>query len=202
MSIDSQLDFAGLVQAPIMVRVLFCLALLIAVQVVGYWWYLEGKLLTLEQLRQQERTLKTSIISQTKELSRLPALTRQVSQLKRLERKSHQQLLQTHQSSQILQAVDQFAKQHQLSLTHMDWGARHQQIDFDILPLNIELSGYYHDIARFTQKLTHLPQLIHVTEMEFERSRDTSQTVKVTLRAQLYQTVSELSAARHQRGAR
>lgn len=202
MSIDSQLDFAGLAQAPIMVRMLFCLALLMVVQVIGYWWYLEGKLLTLEQLRQQEATLKKSIISQTKELSHLPALTHQVNQLKRLERNSHLQLLQSHQTSQILQAVDQFAKQHQLSLTHMDWGTRHPQIDFDLLPLNIELSGHYHDIARFTQKLTSLPQLIHVTEMEFSRTGDTNQPVKVKLRAQLYQTVNELNAAKRQRGTR
>lgn len=195
MRIDSQIDFAYLAQAPMMVRLLCCLALLMALQATGYLWYLDGKLLTLEQLRQQEMTLKASIVNQTQKLSLLPALTQHISQLKRLEKQSLQQLVQPHQSSQILQAINQLAKHHHLSLRHIDWGQRHQQASYYLLPLNIELAGSYHDIARFIQQIATLPQLIHISEMAFGRSGVTTQPVNVTLRAQLYQASSEFSSA-------
>ncbi|GAL15065.1 type IV pilus biogenesis protein PilO [Vibrio astriarenae] len=60
------------------------------------------------------------------------------------------------------------------------------------MPLNIELTGHYHDIGAFSQAIAQLPRIIHFDDVDWQRVSQESSTLHFRVRAYTYQFKPEV----------
>lgn len=153
----------------------------------GYVLLLKPQLAHLEQLRQQEHTLKTTIDTARQMVKQLSQYRLMLAQENAREQAFSSRLLSQGEMSALLQAINQQGHQQQISFVHLDWGEPKLQSDFVELPLMLELSGNYHQIARFSQGLAAIPHWVHVKDFTLWRSHVEGQQVSMRISGTSYQ---------------
>ncbi|KJY82646.1 fimbrial protein [Vibrio galatheae] len=189
----SDLDVEEISQWPLLFQLTLVIALVLALQAVGYWFYLQPKLNELNQLKQQEQQSKTSTLIAINKTMSLPRLEAKIEQLTLRYDHLIGQFPQQKELAKVLAAVNRLALSHTLSVTRIDWGDKQQQGLLYKLPLNIELTGSYHDIGAFCAAIAALPRMINFTQVGWQRVNPDSNTIKLTVRAYTYQFKSELT---------
>ncbi len=165
--------------------ILFLVALLI--QGLGYWFYLVPKQDSLDALIEQEQTLKSTVLIKAHKAATLPQLKAQLDELSDRYDYLLQQLPEQKELATMLAAVNELGIKHQLNFTRMDWGEKEQQAFLSRLPLNLELTGQYHNIGQFSQAIAQLPRIIYFEHANWQRSTEDSQELSVKVRAFTYQ---------------
>lgn len=161
--------------------------LFIAIQVVGYCFYLLPKQEQVETMVAKEQELKTELKIKADKAARLPLFTAQMEQISQQYRHLLQQLPEQNELANILASVNEFGIQHQLVISRIEWDNKeHLQFLYRI-PLSIELAGNYHDIAMFSQAIAQLPRIIYFEHVDWQRSREDSKLLNVNIQAYTYQ---------------
>ncbi|WP_154804865.1 type IV pilus inner membrane component PilO, partial [Vibrio cholerae] len=92
----------------------------------------------------------------------------------------------------MLASVNQLGLDSSLTFTRIDWGERESQEFLYRLPLNIELTGSYHDIGDFSQAIAKLPRIINFDDVDWQRVSQESSTLHFRVRAYTYQFKQEV----------
>ncbi|MCF7353599.1 type 4a pilus biogenesis protein PilO [Vibrio sp. CK2-1] len=182
-----ELDFEDMPEWPLLPQLLAIGALVIVLQVVGAWFYLSPQQDELEQIRQQEVTLKSSIRIKAAKVAALPQLQAQLDELNTRYQYLLKQLPVQKELASMLSSVNDIGIKNDLSFTRVDWGEKQVQEFLYRLPLNIELTGAYNDIAQFSEAVAKLPRIISLHNVEWQRVSQESSTLHFRVRAYTYQ---------------
>ncbi|WP_417884061.1 type 4a pilus biogenesis protein PilO [Vibrio rumoiensis] len=181
------LDFEDMPEWPLLPQLLMIGALIIVLQVVGAWFYLSPQNDELEQIRQQEVTLKSSIRIKAAKVAALPQLQVQLDELNTRYQYLLKQLPVQKELASMLSSVNDIGIKNDLSFTRVDWGEKQVQEFLYRLPLNIELTGDYNDIGHFSEAIAKLPRIISLHNVEWQRVSQESSTLHFRVRAYTYQ---------------
>lgn len=138
-------------------------------------------------LIQQEETLKVALRIKANKVAALPQLQSQLDELTTRYELLLQQLPAQKELATMLASVNELGIDNKLTFTRIDWGEKQSDHFLYQLPLNIELTGDFHDIGRFSQAIATLPRIITFQDVTWQRVSQESETLHFRVRAHTYQ---------------
>lgn len=185
------LDIDELLEWPLNAQLMVIILLMVAIQVIGYGMYLLPKQEVLEGLKQQESSLKSMVRIKANKVAALPQLQTQLDELTERYDFLLRQLPAQQELASLLASVNELGLENGLTFTRIDWGEKQPQAFLYRLPLNIELTGNYHNIGDFSQAIATLPRIINVDDVDWQRVSQESGTLHFRVRAYTYQFKAE-----------
>ncbi|MFH4620739.1 type IV pilus inner membrane component PilO [Vibrio furnissii] len=178
---------------PLLAQLVALVLLVLVLQGAGYWFYLQPKQDTLAAHKQQEQTLKSTIRIKASKVATLPKLKIQLDELAQRYDFLLRQLPVQKELASMLASVNELGLDNSLTFTRIDWGEKQNQQFLYRLPLNIELTGNYHDIGDFSEAIARLPRIINFDDVDWQRVSQESSTLHFRVRAYTYQFKPEVS---------
>ncbi|EKO3373948.1 type 4a pilus biogenesis protein PilO [Vibrio fluvialis] len=188
-----KLELDEIAEWPLLPQLAVLLLLVLALQGAGYWLYLLPKQDALEGLKQQEQTLKSTIRIKASKVATLPKLKTQLDELTERYDFLLRQLPVQKELASMLASVNELGLENTLTFTRIDWGEKQNQEFLYRLPLNIELTGNYHNIGDFSEAIARLPRIINFDDVDWQRVSQESSTLHFRVRAYTYQFKPEVS---------
>ena len=185
LDIDEITDWSILPQAAVVVL------LMLIIQGFGYWFYLKPETEVLQRMVTEEQTLKISARIKATKVAALPQLQSQLDELTQRYEFLLKQLPVQKELATMLASVNELGIQSKLTFTRIDWGEKQTKDFLYQLPLNIELTGDYHDIGEFSEAIARLPRIISFTDVTWHRVSMESSTLHFRVKANTYQFKSE-----------
>lgn len=189
-----ELDMDEITEWPLVAQSLVLLVLILVLQGVGAWFYWVPQNEDLQQLKQQEQTLKSALHIKANKVAVLPMLQSQLTELTSRYDYLLQQLPVQKELASMLASVNELGLDHDLTFTRIDWGEKQNQDFLYRLPLNIELTGSYHDIGDFAEAIAKLPRIISFDDVDWQRVSQESSTLHFRVRAYTYQFKPEVKS--------
>lgn len=186
------LDIDEITEWPILPQILVVVLLMLVIQGFGVWFYIMPQQETLERLKQKEQTLKATLQIKANKVATLPKLQSQVDELTSRYDYLLQQLPVQKELASMLAAVNELGIDNALTFTRIDWGEKQNKQFLFRLPLNIELTGDYHDIGDFSAAIAKLPRIISFDDVSWQRVSQESSTLHFRVRAYTYQFKPEV----------
>ncbi|MDE1514997.1 type 4a pilus biogenesis protein PilO [Vibrio sp. dsl-7] len=187
-----ELELDEITEWPLLPQLLAILLLMLLVQGAGYWFYLMPQQDQINALKQEEQTVKATLRIKANKVAALPQIQAQLDELKQRYDFLLRQLPVQKELASMLASVNQLGLDNSLTFTRIDWGERQNQAFLYRLPLNIELTGNYHDIGDFSQAIAQLPRIIHFDDIDWQRVSQESSTLHFRVRAYTYQFKPEV----------
>lgn len=181
------LEMDEIAEWPLIPQLLAISLLILLLQGVGYWFYLVPKEERLNDLIQQEETLKVALRIKANKVAALPQLQSQLDELTTRYELLLQQLPAQKELATMLASINELGIDNKLTFTRIDWGEKQSDHFLYQLPLNIELTGDFHDIGRFSQAIATLPRIITFQDVTWQRVSQESETLHFRVRAHTYQ---------------
>ncbi|MFS1462255.1 type 4a pilus biogenesis protein PilO [Vibrio lentus] len=186
------LDVDEITEWPLLPQLAVVLLLMILIQGVGVWLYIMPMEDELQQLKQQEQTLKATLRIKANKVAALPKLQSQLDELTSRYDYLLEQLPVQKELASMLASVNELGLDNALTFTRIDWGQKQNKEFLYRLPLNIELTGDYHEIGDFSAAIAKLPRIISFDDVNWQRVSQESSTLHFRVRAYTYQFKSEV----------
>lgn len=187
------LDVDEITEWPLLPQLLVILVLMVLIQGVGTWLYVLPLDDELQQMKQQEQTLKTTLRIKANKVAALPKLQSQLDELTIRYDYLLEQLPVQKELASMLASVNELGLDNSLNFTRIDWGQKQNKEFLYRLPLNIELTGDYHEIGDFSAAIAKLPRIISFDDVNWQRVSQESSTLHFRVRAYTYQFKSEVN---------
>lgn len=187
-----ELELDEISEWPLLPQLLVILLIMLLIQGAGYWFYLMPKQDEIALLKQEEETVKATLRIKANKVAVLPQIQAQLDELKERYDFLLRQLPVQKELASMLASVSQLGLDSSLTFTRIDWGERESQEFLYRLPLNIELTGSYHDIGDFSQAIAKLPRIINFDDVDWQRVSQESSTLHFRVRAYTYQFKQEV----------
>ncbi|MGR5237871.1 type 4a pilus biogenesis protein PilO [Vibrio alfacsensis] len=172
---------------PLVPQLVVILLMVLLIQGLGYWFYLKPEEQRLNTLIQEEQTLKVALRIKANKVAALPQLQSQLDELTTRYGQLLQQLPAQKELATMLASVNELGIDNKLTFTSIEWGDKQSEHFLYRLPLNIELTGDFHDIGRFSQAIATLPRIITFKDVTWQRVSQESETLHFRVRANTYQ---------------
>ena len=186
------LDIDEITEWPLLPQMLVIVLLMLVIQGFGAWFYVMPLNDELEQMKQQEQTLKTTLRIKANKVATLPALQNQLDELTSRYDYLLEQLPVQKELASMLASVNELGLDNNLTFTRIDWGAKENKAFLYRLPLNIELTGDYHEIGDFSAAIAKLPRIISFDDVTWQRVSQESSTLHFRVRTYTYQFKAEV----------
>ncbi|EGQ8443455.1 fimbrial protein [Vibrio cholerae] len=187
-----ELELDEISEWPLLPQLVVILLIMLLIQGAGYWFYLMPKQDEISLLKQEEETVKATLRIKANKVAVLPQIQAQLDELKERYDFLLRQLPVQKELASMLASVNQLGLDSSLTFTRIDWGERESQEFLYRLPLNIELTGSYHDIGDFSQAIAKLPRIINFDDVDWQRVSQESSTLHFRVRAYTYQFKQEV----------
>ncbi|MEG7596320.1 type 4a pilus biogenesis protein PilO [Vibrio cholerae] len=187
-----ELELDEISEWPMLPQLVVILLIMLLIQGAGYWFYLMPKQDEIALLKQEEETVKATLRIKANKVAVLPQIQAQLDELKERYDFLLRQLPVQKELASMLASVNQLGIDSSLTFTRIDWGERESQEFLYRLPLNIELTGSYHDIGDFSQAIAKLPRIINFDDVDWQRVSQESSTLHFRVRAYTYQFKQEV----------
>ncbi|EGQ7790557.1 type 4a pilus biogenesis protein PilO [Vibrio cholerae] len=187
-----ELELDEISEWPLLPQLVVILFIMLLIQGAGYWFYLMPKQDEIALLKQEEETVKATLRIKANKVAVLPQIQAQLDELKERYDFLLRQLPVQKELASMLASVNQLGLDSSLTFTRIDWGERESQEFLYRLPLNIELTGSYHDIGDFSQAIAKLPRIINFDDVDWQRVSQESSTLHFRVRAYTYQFKQEV----------
>ncbi|HFG2056628.1 fimbrial protein [Vibrio cholerae] len=187
-----ELELDEISEWPLLPQLVVILLIMLLIQGAGYWFYLMPKQDEIALLKQEEETVKATLRIKANKVTVLPQIQAQLDELKERYDFLLRQLPVQKELASMLASVNQLGLDSSLTFTRIDWGERESQEFLYRLPLNIELTGSYHDIGDFSQAIAKLPRIINFDDVDWQRVSQESSTLHFRVRAYTYQFKQEV----------
>lgn len=181
------LEMDEIAEWPLVPQLVVLLMLVLLIQCFGYWFYLKPEQARLDNLIQEEQTLKVALRIKANKVAALPQLQSQLDELTTRYELLLQQLPAQKELATMLASVNELGIDNKLTFTRIDWGEKQSEHFLYRLPLNIELTGDFHDIGRFSQAIATLPRIITFKDVTWQRVSQESETLHFRVKANTYQ---------------
>lgn len=186
------LDMDEMAEWPLLPQLLVIVLLMLIIQGVGAWFYLMPQNEQLQSLKQQEEVLKSTLRIKASKAATLPQLQAQLDELTERYDFLLRQLPVQKELASMLASVNELGLDNALTFTRIDWGEKQNKEFLYRLPLNIELTGNYHDIGDFSEAIAKLPRIINFDDVDWQRVSQESSTLHFRVRAYTYQFKQEV----------
>ncbi|MUK37073.1 type 4a pilus biogenesis protein PilO [Aliivibrio fischeri] len=182
-----ELDLDEITEWPIIPQLLVILLLCLCIQGAGYWFWLQPIQESIKQSKLDEISLKATVKYKYNQVAAMPKMKDQLNELNLRYEFLSQQLPAQKELASMLSGINQVGIQNKLTFTRIDWGVKQNKTFLYKLPLNIELTGQYHDIGSFSEAMADLPRIVSLENIDIQRVSKESSTLHFRVMAYTYQ---------------
>lgn len=184
-------DMEELAHAPRSYQLLIIILLNLMIQASGYRSYLIPKLAQKSRLASEQQEMQFSITKSIEVLVGMSQVRIESQKLAEQTKRISLPFLSQPDMADFVATVSQLGRNRMLTFTRIEVQAENKSDLFNRSPIVIELSGSYFDISAFIGDLARLPQVMVVEQLYWQRSGESSNQLKLRLRAGLYQLLVE-----------
>ncbi len=187
-SIDlSDLDMNNLGSWPAAVKVIAAALLMVLVLGGGYYFYLSDMLLSLDQEKAQEETLKQQFSSKAFQAANLEAYKAQMVEMEASFGALLRQLPSDTEVPGLLEDITRTGLGSGLEFEEIKLQPEVTQQFYIELPIQIKVVGSYHDLATFVSGVASLPRIVTLHDFEIKpESAGSSSKLRMSILAKTY----------------
>ncbi len=171
---------------PVLVKAAAVLAVCLAVLGAGYWFVTQHQLEELEQARQKEVELKDAFKAKQLKAVNLDAYKQQMADMERSFGAMLRQLPSKTEVAELLVDVSQAGLANGLEFELFKPQAEQPAEFYFELPINIKVTGRYHDFGAFVSDVAALPRIVTLHDIKIS-AKDKKLTMSTTAKTYRYQ---------------
>ncbi|HEU5435929.1 MAG TPA: type 4a pilus biogenesis protein PilO [Telluria sp.] len=157
---------------PLAPRVLCAIGVMAAVIGLGYWFYWSNQFEEQENLAAKELTLREQYKTKMAQAINLDALTAQKQQVDQYVERLQKQLPNKAEMAALLSDINQAGVGRGLQFDLFRPGAVVVRDYYAEQPIDIKVSGRYHDIGAFASDMANLPRIVTLNNMSLTTGKD------------------------------
>lgn len=169
-------DLNGLppAQWPIIPRMMCALGVVVAVMAVGWYFYWSTQLEDLDRAAAEEVSLKEAYKSKIQQAVNLEGLRKQREQVNEYVAALEKQLPSKAEMDALLSDINQAGLGRGLQFQLFKPGQVVVKDYYAELPIDIKITGSYHDIGAFTSDIANLPRIVTLNKLNLVSGKDSN----------------------------
>ncbi len=183
-------------QWPLAPRALMALGTSLAVVAVGWFLYWDGQWQELEVGAREEAKLKEEYKFKLGQAINLPALRKQKEQVGEYVATLEKQLPSKAEMDALLQDISSAGQGRGLQFELFKPGQVLVKEYYAELPIDIRITGSYHDIGGFTGDIANLPRIVTINNVSLTAGKDNMLTMEAVAKTFRYLDKDEVAAQR------
>jgi len=150
---------------PVLPRLATTGGIVLVVLLLGYFFYWSDELSTLQSLQSEELTLKTQYKAKLTQAVNLEPLRKQKEQVSQYVLRLEKQLPSKSEMDALLSDINQAGVGRGLQFELFKPGKATVKDYYAELPIEIKITGNYHDLGQFTSDIASLPRIVTLNEL-------------------------------------
>ena len=183
-------------QWPLLPRVLCGVGVLLAVLALGWYFYWDGQLEELGMGEQEEQRLREAYKSKVQQAVNLDALRKQKEQVGEYVATLEKQLPSKAEMDALLSDINQAGLGRGLQFELFKPGQVVVKEYYAELPIDIKITGNYHDVGAFTSDVANLPRIVTLNNLNLVAGKDGALTMEAVAKTFRYLDREEVAAQR------
>jgi type IV pilus assembly protein PilO len=183
-------------QWPLIPRLLCGVGTMLAVLVLGWFVYLDGQQEVLNHGVEEEQKLREEYKVKVQQAINLDALRKQKAQVGEYVSTLEKQLPSKAEMDALLSDINQAGLGRGLQFELFKPGQVIVKDYYAELPINIKVSGNYHDVGSFTSDIANLPRIVTLNNLNLVAGKDGVLTLDTVAKTFRYLDKDELAARR------
>lgn len=183
-------------QWPLVPRMLCAVGVLAAVLVAGWAAYWNGQLEELDRGEQDQEKLKQDYKTKVQQAINLESLRKQKEQVGEYVATLEKQLPSKAEMDALLSDINQAGLGRSLQFELFKPGQVVVKDYYAELPIDIKVTGGYHDVGSFTSDIANLPRIVTLNNMQLTSGKDGTLTLEAVAKTFRYLDPEEVSAQR------
>lgn len=159
-------------QWPIFPRMMCALGVVVAVMAVGWYFYWSTQLEDLDRAAAEEVSLKEAYKSKVQQAVNLEGLRKQKEQVNEYVAALEKQLPSKAEMDALLSDINQAGLGRGLQFQLFKPGQVVVKDYYAELPIDIKITGSYHDIGAFTSDIANLPRIVTLNNLNLVSGKD------------------------------
>ena len=189
-------------QWPIAPRLLCAAGVMVAVIAAGYFFYWQSQFDEQERLAGEEVTLRSDYRDKMAQAINLEALQEQKAQVDQYVERLQKQLPSKAEMAALLSDINQAGLGRGLQFELFRPGQILVRDYYAELPIDIKVTGNYHDIGAFAADMAHLPRIVTLNNMALSTTKDGTLTLDAVAKTFRYLDQEEAASQRKIRDAK
>lgn len=190
----NNLNMKDLANAPMSIK-LVVLAILFAVIVFfGYWFVWSDQSDTLNTSQQEEMTLRDSFMNKKRQAVNLDIYKQQLSDIDHSFGALLKQLPNKSQMDALLSDINQAGLGRGLQFELFKPGSETPKEFYAELPINIKVTGAYHDFGAFASDVSQLSRIVTLHDLDITSDKDGNLAMNAVIKTYRYLDEDELAA--------
>ena len=183
-------------QWPLLPRALCGVGVLLAVLALGWFFYWDGQLEELKTGEQEEQRLRDAYKSKVQQAVNLEALRKQKEQVGEYVATLEKQLPSKAEMDALLSDINQAGLGRGLQFELFKPGQVVVKEYYAELPIDIKITGNYHDVGAFTSDIANLPRIVTLNNLNLVAGKDGALTMEAVAKTFRYLDREEVAAQR------
>ena len=183
-------------QWPLLPRVLCGVGVLLAVLALGWYFYWDGQLEELSLGEREEQRLREAYKSKVQQAVNLDALRKQKEQVGEYVATLEKQLPSKAEMDALLSDINQAGLGRGLQFELFKPGQVVVKEYYAELPIDIKITGNYHDVGAFTSDVANLPRIVTLNNLNLVANKDGALTMEAVAKTFRYLDREEVAAQR------
>jgi type IV pilus assembly protein PilO len=183
-------------QWPILPRVMCGVGVTILVLVLGWYFYWSSQLEDLDRAAAEEQTLKDAYKIKVQQAINLEGLRKQKQQVGEYVATLEKQLPSKAEMDALLSDINQAGLGRGLQFELFKPGQVVVRDYYAELPIDIKVTGHYHDMASFASDIANLPRIVTLNKMSLVAGKDNNLTLDAVAKTFRYLDEEEIAAQR------
>jgi type IV pilus assembly protein PilO len=183
-------------QWPLLPRILCGVGVLVAVMALGWFFYWDGQLEELDRGEREEQQLKDAYKSKVQQTVNLEGLRKQKEQVGEYVATLEKQLPSKAEMDALLSDINQAGLGRGLQFELFRPGQVLVKDYYAELPIDIKVSGNYHDVGAFTSDIANLPRIVTLNNLNLTTGKDGVLVLDAIAKTFRYLDADEVAAQR------
>ena len=183
-------------QWPLLPRALCGIGVLLTVLALGWYFYWDGQLQELSMGEQEEQRLREAYKSKVQQAVNLDALRKQKEQVGEYVATLEKQLPSKAEMDALLSDINQAGLGRGLQFELFKPGQVVVKEYYAELPIDIKITGNYHDVGAFTSDIANLPRIVTLNNLNLVAGKDGTLTMEAVAKTFRYLDREEVAAQR------
>jgi type IV pilus assembly protein PilO len=189
-------------QWPLAPRALCGVGVLAAVLFLGWFFYWSGQLDDLDAGQQKEQQLRDAYKLKVQQAVNLDALRKQKEQVGEYVATLEKQLPSKAEMDALLSDINQAGLGRGLQFELFKPGQVVVKDYYAELPIDIKITGSYHDIGAFTGDIANLPRIVTLNNLDLSATKDGTMSLEAVAKTFRYLDKEEVAAQRKAEAAK
>ena len=183
-------------QWPLLPRALCGVGVLLLVLALGWYFYWDGQLEELSRGEHEEQQLREAYKSKVQQAVNLDALRKQKEQVGEYVATLEKQLPSKAEMDALLSDINQAGLGRGLQFELFKPGQVVVKEYYAELPIDIKITGNYHDVGAFTSDIANLPRIVTLNNLNLVAGKDGALAMEAVAKTFRYLDREEVAAQR------